>query len=111
MNKEILFQKIKDYLDNNWDIDKEYTKSDIKNIYEAFVNVIYEEVENEAFKLDINNNKNTKINIPLIGRLNITKQSKYIARNPMTNEKVKVPACKKVYLSPYKKLKDAMNKK
>lgn len=111
MTKTILINKIKKYLERNKFIDKNYTIKDIENIYNAFSDVICDEIEDEVEKLQYTNERNVKINIPLIGRLNIVKQQAYVGRNPKTKNRVYIKECNKAYYSPYKKIKDAINKK
>lgn len=109
MTKEILIQKIKDKLDSDIFNDKQYKKKEIKDIYEAFIDVILDEIENVS-ESDILKGNN-RINIPLLGKLNIILQDSFIGRNPKTKEKIKIPKGKRVYFSPSKKIKDSLNKK
>lgn len=109
MTKEILIQKIKDKLDSDIFNDKKYKKKEIKDIYEAFIDVILDEIENVS-ESDILKGNN-RLNIPLLGRLNIILQDSFIGRNPKTKEKIKIPKGKRAYFSPSKKIKDSLNKK
>lgn len=87
---------------------KKYTKSEIRNMYKALIEVIEDRLEEET--VDMENKKEVKVNIPLIGKFNIVRQNAYIGKNPKTKEKIKIEANNRIYFSPYKSIKKAVNK-
>lgn len=88
-----------------------YTKSQIREIYKTFIEVLKDTLEDESEDLLVSNKRELKINIPLLGRFNIVRQDSYVGKNPKTKEKVKVPANNRIYYSPYKAIKDAINRR
>lgn len=90
------------------DGEEKMTKAEIKKMYKAFIAVLEERLEDTT--KDIENKESVKVNIPLIGKLNIVRQTAYIGRNPRTKEKIKINANNRIYLSPYKSIKDSVNK-
>lgn len=90
---------------------KNCTKAQVREMYKAFIDVVKDILEEEASELDVTNKKEIKINIPLLGRFNIVRQNSYMGKNPKTKEKIKVKTNKRIYYSPYKAIKDAINKR
>lgn len=109
MNLEELISAIFKKVNKNTDSDKIYTKTEIREVYKAFIDVVKELLEDESELLSTTNKREIKINIPLIGRFNIIRQDSYIGKNPKTKEKVKVSANNRIYYSPYKAIKNAIN--
>lgn len=99
----LVFKKI-----NEDPSERKYTKSEIRKMYKTLIEVIEERLEEETVNME--EKKEVKVNIPLIGKFNIVRQSAYIGKNPKTREKIKIEANNRIYFSPYKSIKDAVNK-
>ena len=106
MTKDILIDNIKKYLDKEG---YDYTKVEIINIYNAFIEVLHEELEDTAELVDVGNSIN--LAIPLLGKFKIIQQESYFGINPLTGKKIKIKPTKKIYFSPYIDLKRAINRK
>lgn len=108
MNLEELITLIFKKINDNGN-DKKFTKAEIREIYKVFIEVLEERLESETS--DMENKKEIKINIPLIGKFNIVRQNSYMGRNPATKEKMKIESSNRIYFSPYKSIKKSVNKK
>jgi DNA-binding protein HU-beta len=68
-----------------------------KDVYDAFAGMVQ-----SALK------KGYKLPLPGIGKIQVRKSSARMGRNPMTGEEIRIPARKRVRLTPSKALKEAV---
>ena len=108
MNLEELITLIFKKINDNGN-DKKFTKAEIREIYKVFIEVLEERLESETS--DMENKKEIKINIPLIGKFNIVRQNSYMGRNQENNKKSKIKSRNKIYFYHYKTIKKSVNKK
>ena len=90
------------------EVNSKYTKAEIRNIYKAFIKILQARLVEDT--IDIEDKKEIKVNLPLIGKFNIVRQNAYIGKNPKTKEKIKINANNRIYFSPYKAIKNAVNR-
>lgn len=110
MNLEELITLVFRKINEEETSDKKYTKSEIRKMYKSLIEVIEERLEEETADIETKTVKEVKVNIPLIGKFNIVRQNAYIGKNPKTKEKIKIKANNRIYFSPYKSIKDSVNK-
>lgn len=108
MNLEELITSIYKNI-NATNSDTKITKNEIRIIYKAFIEIFKETLREESESLDFDTKK-VKVNLPLIGKFNIVRQDSYLGKNPKSKETIKINSNNRIYFSPKKGIKKAVNK-
>ncbi|MCD2503324.1 HU family DNA-binding protein [Clostridium sp. NSJ-145] len=109
MTKEGLVNSIYEYIKENYP-ETNYTKKEIRLIYETFINIICKELEKGSKKVN-KDNKSVEMRIPLLGVFNITYRQVVVVNSKITNTKIKYNEGRRIYYSPTLRIKKCIKNK